>query len=83
MIPLNRLILVDILPAFAKGNDINGLGRIWIGGIGVKEKPSTWEGINKVKLKLFCSNNNFSNIPMIKSIWQITIKLLSHVFRYI
>jgi len=22
----------------------NGLGRIWIVSIGVKEKPSTWEG---------------------------------------
>ena len=26
------------------GNDINGLNRIWIVSIGVKEKPSTWEG---------------------------------------
>jgi len=27
MMPLNRLIIVDILPAFTKDNDINGLGR--------------------------------------------------------
>ena len=27
MMPLNRLIIVDILPAFTIGNDINGLGR--------------------------------------------------------
>jgi len=25
-------------------NDINGLGRTWVVSIGVKEKPSAWEG---------------------------------------
>ncbi|MBT5974627.1 MAG: hypothetical protein HOG64_02865, partial [Flavobacteriaceae bacterium] len=29
----------------SKGNDINGLEGIWIVYIGVKEKPSAWEGL--------------------------------------